>query len=113
MYVFLGPFAFVWEGVQYLAYSAAGSWCTDYCIALMQLTGDDPLNPDHWEKNESPVFSGNDKVKGAGHCSIVCHEDKLHVFFRAWDANENDINWRNVATWHGIMEITPDGAIIK
>lgn len=99
-----GPFALVHDGVQYLFYSAAGSWCEDYCIAMLELVGEDPLDPKAWKKHGAPLFSSNELVKGAGHCSIVCENDQMHVFFHAWDRDEEEIKWGTVAAWHGEMK---------
>ena len=96
-----GPFAFTWEGRTWLAYSAAGSWCEDYCIAAMELVGEDPLDPAAWKKLDEPVFSRNETVKGAGHCSMVRDGGKTHVFFHAWEREETQIVWCTVAAWCG------------
>ena len=103
-YINEGPFAFTVQDQTYLTYSAAGSWCEDYCIALMKLVGEDPLDPSAWQKMPAPIFSGNDKVKGAGHCSVICEEDQMHVFFHAWDRDETDIVWRTVSVWHAELK---------
>lgn len=104
-YINEGPFAFKAEGKQYLAYSAAGSWCEHYCIAMMELVGEDPLDPKSWKKFPEPVFCTNELVKGAGHCSLLCEEDKIYVFFHAWDKDEETIKWNTVATWYGEMKL--------
>ena len=108
-----GPFAFTADDTLYIAYSASGSWCKEYCIALLKLAGDDPLNPDCWKKTDKPVLSCNDKVLGAGHCSAVCEDDTIHIFFHAWDINEEKINWKTVSVWHGNMKLTGNGAVIE
>ena len=82
------------SGKTYVAYSGSGSWCTDYCIALLELVGDDPMDPASWKKQDAPVLSKNESFKGIGHCSIV-EEDKL-VFFHAWPADEENIVWNTV-----------------
>lgn len=112
-YINEGPFAFVAGGNVYLTYSAAGSWCEDYCIALLKFVGSDPLNPDSWEKINVPILSNNDSVKGAGHCSVVCEDDIMHVFFHAWDKKEENINWKTVSMWHADLKITQEGIVIK
>lgn len=99
-----GPFAFAYEGKQYLAYSAAGSWCEHYCIALLELAGEDPMDPKSWKKHPQPVFAGNELVKGGGHCSMICQKDAVHVFFHGWDRNETDIRWEKVALWYGHLK---------
>lgn len=100
-YVNEGPYAFRAEGRQFVSYSAAGSWCEDYCIAVLELTGSDPLDPAAWTKFPQPVFSKNHLVKGAGHCSVVAGDKNMDVIFHAWDAQERDIVWTTAAAWHG------------
>lgn len=107
-----GPFAFVAHDTLYLTYSAAGSWCEDYCIAMLKLVGENPLDPDCWEKFSMPIFSANDLVKGAGHCSVVCENDTTHVFFHAWDKNETNITWNTVSLWHANMKWVDDRPLI-
>lgn len=109
-----GPFAFHSGSDIYIAYSGSGSWCAAYCIALLKLVGDDPMNPDHWKKLDEPILCENDEVKGAGHCSIVTEEDGTHlVFFHAWDKDETEVYWNTVATFCGVMEIDGDKITIK
>jgi len=96
-----GPFAFKHNGKQYLTYSASGSWCEHYCIALLELTGDNPLKQNSWHKYPAPILCTNEQVKGAGHCSLLMDEDGTHVFFHAWDKEETNICWNTVALWHG------------
>ena len=98
-YVNEGPYAFQVQGRQFVSYSAAGSWCEDYCIAMLELTGSDPLDPKAWVKFPEPVFSKNSVVKGAGHCSVIA--ETMDVFFHAWDAQEQNVVWTTAAAWHG------------
>lgn len=101
-----GAYTFEINGDVYMTYSAAGSWCKDYCIAALKLEGDDPLNPEAWVKYKNPIISGNDVVQGAGHCSVVCEDGKNHVFFHAWDKTEENIVWNTVSVWHGLLNVT-------
>jgi len=100
-YVNEGPYGYATQGRQFLFYSAAGSWCTDYCIAVLELVGEDPLDPKAWKKYPEKVFSCNSEVKGAGHCSLLPVEDKTYVFFHAWDAEETNIVWTATTSWCG------------
>ncbi len=102
-----GPFAFSFDGKQYIAYSASGSWCEDYCIALLELCGDDPMKEGNWHKQSAPVMSRNTLAKGCGHCSILKEKGKLMMFFHAWDADETVIRWNTVSTW--MAELVPNG----
>ena len=89
------------DGELYITYSGAGSWCEDYCITALKLVGDDPLDKNSWQKFASPIFSSNELVKGAGHCSLVQNEEGVLVFFHAWEKDENVIKWDRVAAWCG------------
>lgn len=106
-----GPYVFTLGGETYLSYSGAGSWCEDYCIAIMKLTGGNPLDRNSWKKLPTPIFSSNDTVKGAGHCSVIVEGENAHVFFHAWEKDEKIIQWNRVAFWHGIMRVE-DGRLI-
>lgn len=89
-----GPYCFSEQGRTFIAYSGAGSWCKDYCIAILELVGDDPMNASSWKKWEKPVLGKNEDFVGMGHCSII-EEDKT-IFFHAWRADEKNIVWTTV-----------------
>ena len=108
-----GPCGFWYKGQLYVTYSAAGSWCEDYCIAMLKLVGDDPLKAESWYKYEMPVFSQNDLVKGAGHCSVIVEEDAIWVFFHAWEKEATDIVWNKVAFWQGQMSFDGELPTVK
>lgn len=112
-YINEGPFAFTCDNKLYLTYSAGGSWCEDYCIAMLWLEGNDPLDASAWKKCEAPILSSNEIVKGAGHCSVVCEDDDIHVFFHAWDKGEKDVKWSTVSVWYASMKISGDRAVIE
>ncbi len=66
-----GPAVLQHGGKTFVVYSASGSWTDNYCLGMLTLTGDDPLNPEHWDKAASPVFRKRTKVAyGPGHCSF-------------------------------------------
>lgn len=70
-YVNEGPTALSHDGKTFLVYSASGSWTDNYCLGMLTLTGDDPMNPDHWAKESQPVFQMKQGVcYGPGHCSF-------------------------------------------
>ena len=89
-----GPYCFYEQGRTFIAYSGAGSWCKDYCIAILELVGDDPMDPSAWKKWGKPVLCQNQDFVGMGHCSII-GEDKT-IFFHAWRADEENIVWNTV-----------------
>ncbi|QNF29842.1 family 43 glycosylhydrolase [Metabacillus elymi] len=65
------------QGKVFIVYSASGSWTDDYCLGMLTLTGLDPINPDSWKKNPTPVFEKNPAlgVYGPGHNSFVKSPD--------------------------------------
>lgn len=111
-YINEGPFAVYNGGDTYIAYSASGSWCVNYCVAMLKLVGDNPLDKECWKKLPEPIFSANEKVKGAGHCSVIEESGKYSVFFHAWDSEETNISWKNVSLWQGELRFEKDGISI-
>ena len=108
-----GAFGVHHEGKFYLLYSAAGSWCKDYCISYLLFTGDDPLNASFWEKAKDPVLCANELLKGAGHCSVIEEEGKNIIFFHAWDKEETNVTWNTVSVWQGELSFDNNGVVIK
>lgn len=70
-----GPAILSRGGKTFLVYSAAGSWCDDYCLGMLELCGDDPMNPECWKKSDQPVFEKNEHCFGPGHCSFTTSPD--------------------------------------
>lgn|GEM_PF-205040 len=60
----------------FIIYSASGSWSEHYCLGMLEYLGGDICKPENWKKHkEAPIFSGEDKVLGVGHCSFVKSPD--------------------------------------
>lgn len=85
----------------HVIYSAAGSWCDDYCLGRLTLElGGDPINPAHWHKHPEPVFEKNETIFGPGHCSFVDNWIVYHA------ARHSGAGWNRVIraqtfTWNG------------
>lgn len=62
-----GAAALHYQGRTFVTYSASFCDTPDYKLGLMELTGDDALNPAHWKKHDKPVFSRTEQVFGPGH----------------------------------------------
>jgi GH43 family beta-xylosidase len=60
----------------FIIYSCRESWTPEYRMGMLQLKSPeaDPLVRGNWMKT-GPVFEGNDKVFGVGHCSFVKSPD--------------------------------------
>ena len=67
-----GPTVLQHGGKTFLTYSASGSWTDDYCIGMLTLVGDNPMDPASWKKSETPVFEKRWAVcYGPGHASFT------------------------------------------
>lgn len=64
-------------GQEFVIFSAARSDNRNYCLALLELVGDDPMNPADWRKHQYPVFYQNppEEAYGVGHASFVKSPD--------------------------------------
>lgn len=67
------------QGRTFVTYSASFCDTPDYKLGLLELTGDDPMNPAHWQKSPTPVFSRTEQVFGPGH----------NGFFKSPDGKEH------------------------
>ncbi len=63
------------DGRTFLIYSASFCDTPDYKLAMKELTGDDPMNPDHWTKYPEPVFQRGNGVYGPGHNGFFTSPD--------------------------------------
>ena len=71
-----GPQILYRKNKIFIIYSASGSWSEHYCLGMLEYLGGDMCNPENWKKHkDAPVFSGEDKVLGTGHCSFVKSAD--------------------------------------
>lgn len=70
------------KGRLFITYSASGCWTDSYALGLLSLKeGGDPMNPNHWTKSKSPVFTedGAHGAFGTGH----------NGFFKSPDGKED------------------------
>ncbi len=93
-----GPVAISHNGTMHIVYSASGSWCDDYCLGLLTLTGDDPLDKDAWTKASEPLLAKSDAVFGPGHCSFTTAADgSTWVIYHA--NLESGSGWGGRSSW--------------
>ncbi|CAN5466793.1 hypothetical protein BH23VER1_BH23VER1_25770 [soil metagenome] len=67
----------------FVTYSCGGSWLPTYQLGMLELVGDDPLDPASWKKFADPVFVGTEETFGVGHSCFVKSPDGSewwHVF---------------------------------
>ncbi|MDG2400271.1 MAG: sulfatase-like hydrolase/transferase [Akkermansiaceae bacterium] len=55
----------------FVTYSCGASWLPSYKVGILELTGDDPLNPLGWKKNKGSVFQSTKETFGVGHSCFV------------------------------------------
>ena len=73
-----GPEVLINGDKVFIVYSCRESWTPEYRLGMLQLkdTIADPLVRDNWIKT-GPVFKGNEKVFGVGHCSFIKSPDGM------------------------------------
>ena len=93
-----GPTALVHEDDVFLIYSASGSWSDEYCLGMLTLIGDDPMNPDHWEKESEPVFKKKAGLAyGPGHSSFApAHDGSIWMIYHANQTSGSGWDGRSV-----------------
>ncbi|MCA9034595.1 MAG: glycoside hydrolase family 43 protein [Planctomycetaceae bacterium] len=72
----------------FVTYSCGGSWLPTYKLGMLELVGDDPLNPASWKKFDQPVFQSTSKTYGVGHSCFVRSPDSKefwHIFHAKMD----------------------------
>lgn len=59
----------------FLTYSCGASWLPTYKLGLLELTGENPLDPTSWQKSSKPAFQSTQETYGVGHSSFVKSPD--------------------------------------
>ena len=92
----------------FVTYSCGASWLPSYKVGLLELKGEDPLDPASWTKHENPVFQATEQTSGVGHSCFVRSPDARqwwHVFHAKRDRNPG---WRR-AVFVQPMHFRKDG----
>lgn len=55
----------------FVTYSCGASWLPSYKLGLLELTGEDPLEPSSWKKYKGSVFQSTKATFGVGHSCFV------------------------------------------
>ncbi|MFT5409587.1 MAG: GH43 family beta-xylosidase, partial [Verrucomicrobiales bacterium] len=67
----------------FVTYSCGASWLDTYKLGIVELTGDDPLDPSAWNKFRKPVFQRTKQTYGVGHSCFIQSADPTdwwHIF---------------------------------
>lgn len=89
------------DGVVNIIYSASGSWTDSYCLGRLTLRGDDPMDPESWEKGTESVFHKNPPTTySTGHACFVPSPDgtEEYIIFHATRGAGQGWNGRGVRT---------------
>jgi GH43 family beta-xylosidase len=70
-YINEGPQVLQRNGRTFVVYSASGSWTDHYCLGMLTLVNDDPMQAESWQKSPAPVFRSANKVFAPGHASFT------------------------------------------
>lgn len=119
-----GPQVLQHGGKTFVIYSASGSWTDHYCLGMLSLTGDDPMDPLSWEKSPEPVFASTEQVIAPGHASfstsldgrdhwIVFHAAKFKGAGWKRQTHMQPFTWNPDGTPYLGKPIPPDRAITK
>lgn len=108
-YVNEGPTALLHDDKVFLVYSASGSWTDSYCLGMLTLTGDDPLDAASWQKEKLPVFRMKPGVAyGPGHCSFSAAVDGS--IWMIYHANPvSGTGWSGRTVWIQPIPFDEDG----
>ena len=94
-YINEGPAAYEKDGKLMLLYSASGSWANHYCIGLLELIGENPMDPTHWKKYPTPSLSQEEGWNGPGHCSVTSDGERDLIAFHVFNDGETH-GWQRV-----------------
>jgi arylsulfatase A-like enzyme/GH43 family beta-xylosidase len=78
-----GPQVLKNKGRTFVTYSCGASWLPSYKLGLLELTGNNPLDPKSWKKFKKPAFQSTKETFGVGHSCFVKSPDGSewwHIF---------------------------------
>lgn len=87
------------EGKVFCIYSASFSKSNDYCLGVLEMTGDDPLDAAGWKKYDSPLLSPDPEgdVYSPGHCSVTTSPDGTEYWMVYHAAKQKGSGWNRNA----------------
>lgn len=107
-----GPEVLMNDHKVFIVYSCRESWTPEYRLGILQLknTQADPLIKENWKKT-GPVFQGNEKVFGVGHCSFVKSPDETEDWIIYHSKKSKNPGWERDVRMHPFQwnkDGTPD-----
>ena len=89
-----GPQVLQARSRTFVMYSCGASWLRTYKLGMLELTGNDPLDPASWTKHKEPVFSGTQDTFGVGHSCFVKSPDGTQWWHAFHAKRDNQPGWR-------------------
>lgn len=86
------PQLVVRDGRTFLVYSCGSALLPSYKLGLLELVGEDPLDPGSWRKRPEPIFTSTEATFGVGHSTFVPSPDGSewwHVYHAKIDRNRS------------------------
>ncbi|TWT80180.1 Non-reducing end beta-L-arabinofuranosidase [Planctomycetes bacterium CA13] len=78
----------------FVTYSCAASWLPTYKLGMLELVGNNPLDPAAWKKYDKPVFQSTDETYGVGHSCFVRSPDEKEYWHIFHAKRDRDPGWR-------------------
>ncbi len=78
-----GPAVIFDGGTPVLVYSASDSKCDDYCLGMLRMEGENPLDASAWRAHAAPILTKKEGMFGPGHCSFTEADGSLYCVYHA------------------------------
>lgn len=96
------------NGRVFLSYSCGASWLPTYKVALLELVGSDPLDPNSWKKFDKPWFQSDEFQFGVGHGSFIRDTTgQMRYYYHAKTKREG--GWNDRAVFWRYVDFDEDG----
>jgi len=107
-----GPAVLQMGGQTFVTYSASGSWTDDYCLGLLTLRGEDPMEDGAWEKSKEPVFVKRQGVcYGPGH-NCFCTDGQGRQIMIYHGNLVSGSGWAGRSVWVSPVNLSEDGTLM-
>jgi GH43 family beta-xylosidase len=80
----------------FVVYSCSASWLPSYRLGVMELVGDDPLDPAGWESSPKPLFAPNAATFGVGHSTFTTSPDGREAWHIFHAKRDRQPGWQRV-----------------
>lgn len=111
-YINEGPAAYIKGDTLRIFYSGSSSNWNNYCIAMLTLTGDDPMKRESWTKCSHPILSKADGINGPGHCSVFSDGETDYIAYHLFNEGHT-VGWENVHAEIHPFELNDEKLILK